>query len=293
MNQRWLIINADDFGDRESVNRAVMELFSQGRVTSCSLLAVGATAAEAAALAARQRLSVGVHWTLHSDWPQQPWRGAAPRERSASLWAQDGLRADAGALRKAARSADVTNELTAQARFLLDRGCAIDHADSHGGTLYGANGRLFFLNAFRLCRRLGLPFRFPLRGDFLRRQFGEGYNPALGAAHRAIAAMGRLHGVALPDDMLTNPFPAERCGGYEGLRDYYLRGLRALKPGVTELFLHPALEDPQALAWSAQWHKRLWEMRFLQSGEFARALEQEGFLLTSWRDAPLRGRRGP
>jgi predicted glycoside hydrolase/deacetylase ChbG (UPF0249 family) len=73
---------------------------------------------------------------------------------------------------KQAKRRDITRELEAQYLRLLDMGCVPDHADSHAGTLYGTNGRLFFLNAYALCKKYGLPFRFATEDSFLTRQFG-------------------------------------------------------------------------------------------------------------------------
>ncbi len=60
---RHLIINADDFGATEGINRAVAECHRAGTVTSASLMAVGDAAVHAAALARElPDLSVGLHW---------------------------------------------------------------------------------------------------------------------------------------------------------------------------------------------------------------------------------------
>ena len=57
-----LIINADDFGLCEEVNRGVVEAFDHGLVTSASLLPTGEAFEEAVALAqARPDLDLGVH----------------------------------------------------------------------------------------------------------------------------------------------------------------------------------------------------------------------------------------
>jgi chitin disaccharide deacetylase len=60
---RHLIINADDFGATEGINRAVGDCHLAGTVTSASLMVDGAAAAHAAALARElPGLSVGLHW---------------------------------------------------------------------------------------------------------------------------------------------------------------------------------------------------------------------------------------
>ena len=60
---RHLIVNADDFGVSEGINRGIVESHVRGIVTSASLMVDGAAAGEAAALAREHpKLSVGLHW---------------------------------------------------------------------------------------------------------------------------------------------------------------------------------------------------------------------------------------
>ena len=58
-----LIVNADDFGASEGVNRGIVECHVDGVVTSASLMVDGGAAREAAAAAREHpRLSVGLHF---------------------------------------------------------------------------------------------------------------------------------------------------------------------------------------------------------------------------------------
>lgn len=63
-----LIVNADDFGASEGINRGIIEAHTAGIVTSASLMVTSAAAAEAAALAREHdELSVGLHWDLDGE----------------------------------------------------------------------------------------------------------------------------------------------------------------------------------------------------------------------------------
>jgi chitin disaccharide deacetylase len=290
LTERFLIINADDFGLCSSVNEAIGQLYAQKRITSASMLASSSCAADAAAYALETGLPVGIHWTLYSEWQEEPFAGAASAEAVPSLLVRGLLPADGGRQAKKAQSGDVTRELDAQASSLMQRGIPIDHADSHGGTLYGTNGRLFFLNAFRMCRKYRLPFRFPRSGIFLKRQLGAEPSNAIRAAHRAVVTLADLYQVLLPDDMLTNPYPVKQIGSYEDLREYYLREIKELKSGVTELFLHPSMPDPKLYKRTPEWQKREWEYRLLVEPEFHELIKAESIRLISWKDAPLKGR---
>jgi chitin disaccharide deacetylase len=68
LRRGWLIVNADDFGRSEAINRGVAKAFEEGIVTSASLMVRWPAAAEAAAYAREhQALSVGLHFDL-SEW---------------------------------------------------------------------------------------------------------------------------------------------------------------------------------------------------------------------------------
>ena len=66
--RRYLIVNADDFGLSEGVNRGIIRAHEHGIVTSTSLMVRYPAAAEAARYAlAHPRLSVGLHLDL-AEW---------------------------------------------------------------------------------------------------------------------------------------------------------------------------------------------------------------------------------
>ena len=280
MAERLLIINADDFGMSESTNEAIIGLFEGEKIGSAGILAPAPFAAQAAAVSGQRGYSVGVHWTITSEWAAWPWKpcGDAP-----TLLEDGFLTADK---KKAARakSRDVTKELEGQYQRLLDLGCTPDHADSHAGTLYGTNGRLFFLNAYALCRKYKLPFRFATEDSFLDRQFGDP-SPVLKLASRAIGGMGKIRGVKLLSDFYSDPRPVERIGGLPDLKAYYESQLSTLRGDICEVFMHPCLPDEELLSRSPQWQKRVWEYEYLKSGDLLLAAREAGFKVVSWREA--------
>ena len=68
-----LIVNADDFGLTEGVNRAIAELHAAGLVTSATLMARAGATDEAIKIArATPALSVGCHIVLVDGAPALP-----------------------------------------------------------------------------------------------------------------------------------------------------------------------------------------------------------------------------
>ena len=78
---RYLIVNADDFGYTEGVNRGILDAHDEGIVTSASLMVERPAAAEAAAHAReRPGFGVGLHVELRS-WRASRFRGEDPPGR--------------------------------------------------------------------------------------------------------------------------------------------------------------------------------------------------------------------
>lgn len=133
---RRLIVNADDFGLTEGVNRGIREGHESGIVTSATLMACGKRFEEATSLAkALPRLAIGCHVVLIDGQPM-----ANPSEIQSLLMTgsasfQDKL------MRFAARAAsgrlDVSQielEIGAQIGKLQAAGVAVSHLDSHKHT---------------------------------------------------------------------------------------------------------------------------------------------------------------
>ena len=127
-----LIVNADDLGWTEGVNRGILDAFRRGIVTSTTVLANGTAFAEAVKTAkSAPRLGVGVHLNLSDGAP------VADRESVTSLLDDDGQFADGpeNLLWKRARRGLILNEVEeewdAQIQKVRDAGIRPTHLDGH------------------------------------------------------------------------------------------------------------------------------------------------------------------
>lgn len=284
-SERYLILNADDFGVQVATNKAVVELFEKKMISSASLLTVAQDSKDAAKLAAANKLPVGVHLAINSDDKEKRWQS---NSEAKSLIDDKGLLYDTKMLALKAKSKDVTLELEAQYRFMVENDCVPDHADNHSGTLYGINGRLFFINAFRFCKKHSLPFRFPKSPAFLERQLGRKVPAVLVFAHRMIVNTAKRYDICMPDDIVSNPYSIKKIKTYDVLRDYYIKQIKNMAPGITEVFLHPSY--PIGLSSSGtdnEWLKREFELKLLQSGDLLQVAAEEKIQVCSWGNAPF------
>jgi chitin disaccharide deacetylase len=131
-----LIINADDFGLTQGVNRAIGELHRAGVLTSATLMATGAAFDDAVAIAhANPALGVGCHILLTDGVP------ASPPETIPTLLGPDGktfrpsfLDFLKALLRGKISEQEIEREALAQIQKLQRAGINITHIDSHKHT---------------------------------------------------------------------------------------------------------------------------------------------------------------
>ena len=273
---KYLIINADDLGYNPEQTKAITELYAEGLITSTGVLTVAGDAESAAETAASRNIPVGVHLTINSDSEENRWQSLSGGK---SLSDERGLYADTMKLALRSRRREVARELEAQYRFLTDRGCTVDHADNHCGTLYGINGRRFYIEAYEFCAAHSLPYRFPKTPYFLERQLGRSIPKPVIALQRHIVKEGEKRGVRMLDDLVSNPYSMDKIKSYDELREYYLRAVDNCIDGVTEMFLHPAYP----VEGDREWEKRVMELELLKSGDILQRAEDNGVEVVSWK----------
>ncbi|HEY3302555.1 MAG TPA: ChbG/HpnK family deacetylase [Candidatus Binatia bacterium] len=181
--RKYLIVNADDFGQSPGVNRGIIEARKRGIVTSASLMTRWSAAAEAAAYArAHSALSLGLHVDL-GEWAYRqgtwlPLYEVVPVEDGAAI------------------KTEVAKQLAAFRRLV---GKHPTHIDSHQHVHQREPARSVLID---IARKLGVPLRHVSPsvhycGDFYG-QTAEG-DPLPGA----ITVEGLLKIIAALPDGLT------------------------------------------------------------------------------------------
>lgn len=272
---KYLIINADDFGYNEQQNSAIIELLNNGLITSTSLLTVALKAKDAVDFSKKNNVDVGVHLTINSDDENKKWQSLSNVKSF-----KDGLPHSQKDLIFKTTRKDVRKELEEQYRFITDNGGTVDHADNHCGTLYGINGRRFYIDAFDFCAEHKLPYRFPKTTGFLERQLGRSIPEIIKKYQQMIVRAGEKRGVKMLDDLVSNPWSMSRIGDFNTLEKYYLDAVDNCIDGVTEMFLHPALPTHTN---NTEWQKRVFEYEILKSGCLLERAKQKGVTVVSWK----------
>ncbi|TWU12626.1 hypothetical protein CA54_14500 [Symmachiella macrocystis] len=129
---KQLIINADDLGICESANHAIQRSFTDGVLTSASLMAIGPAFDHAVATVVNPfpDLGIGLHVCLTSG------RCLTPPNKIGQLADENGrLRVGFAGLCRLAMTNDgriqIERELDAQFQHIVDAGLVIDHVNSH------------------------------------------------------------------------------------------------------------------------------------------------------------------
>ena len=152
MQNKLIIINADDFGLSDSVNNAVAEAFKKGLISDTTMLANGSAFNPAVALANERGFAdkVGIHFNLTEGEP------LTDEIKHCPAFCENGLfhnRINRLKPLNSAEKAAVYKELTAQAKKVKTAGLSIDHADSH----HHIHTAVFIAPiVFRICREYGI-----------------------------------------------------------------------------------------------------------------------------------------
>lgn len=249
-DDRVVIVNCDDLGSSQAANDAIRTSMREGSASSATLMVPCPWAADAAA--DPPGVDVGVHLTLNSEWDRYRW-GSVTGGRS--------LCDDEGRLPRTTEQVweqvdvdEARAELRAQIDQAIRWGVDVTHLDSHMGTVQ-IEPRLF-----DVYLDLAVEHRVPMRLS------GRSSERAIGFEFRDRV---EARGVLAPDHLVGAEVLARAAD---------------LRPGVTELFLHPATDGPELRALAPDWERRVEDAAILApGGPLAATLERAGAHLISYR----------
>jgi hopanoid biosynthesis associated protein HpnK len=240
---RRLIVNADDFGASESINRAVIQAHAQGVLTSASLMVNGAAFKEAVDLArSHPTLGVGLHLTLCCGSSSLPAAEIPALVNSRHQFTNSPVLAGIKYFFSPAARRQLEKEISAQLQTFAATGLPMDHLNGHlhfhlhpvvfsivQKQLEGMN-----ISAMRLTYdppRIDIPLG---QGRWFYRLSHAFIFAAL--SHR-VATVFRERGIRHTDavfGLLENARVSE---------SYILNLLKVLPSGDSELYSHPSLHE--------------------------------------------------
>jgi predicted glycoside hydrolase/deacetylase ChbG (UPF0249 family) len=259
VSPKTIIVNADDFGDSEEVNSAVIEAYKRGILRFASLMVLRPAAAQAARLAKEEPgLGVGLHLELCADEPEKAGlRYFFDRRARASL----------------------EHEIRSQFEKLIQLGIHPTHVDGHINIhvhpvifpILCRVAREYSVGRIRLpSSELGVSLDYPADADpILPRMI-------LAATFTSLRACLRPYARGM---MVPRTWGLLRSGRMT--EDYVLWLLSRLPEGTTEIYFHPssnpasqAPEDRPTLS-----HQTITELKTLTSPRVQQALRDHNITL--------------
>jgi hopanoid biosynthesis associated protein HpnK len=268
---RGLIITADDFGMALAVNEAVEKAHRDGVLSAASLMVCAPASADAVERAKRlAELRVGLHLVLVDGVPALP-ASEVPHlvDRNGRFHA-DMIVAGATMFFHSAARCELAAEIEAQFRAFQATGLRLDHVNAHKHFHLHPTiaGLILKLGARYGVRAIRVPIEPVPTLRAVETEASVRPDRLLGAWARLGRARVRRAGMLAPDQVYglrwSGHMHAERL---EGL-------IRALPPGLSEIYLHPATDG--GFEGAAPGYSYGAELAALLSPRVARALSQSG-----------------
>lgn len=278
---KGLIVNADDFGLHQEINKGIIKGYQEGFITSTSLMCSAPAFDDAVALARQNPgLGIGIHLTLVGSVPS-----VLPKEKISSLVDDTGLFPENYVVfakkfyTGQVKMVQLELELRAQIEKALATGLTITHVDSHQHThvLPGMIGLVV-----KLCNEYQIKnIRIPQEDYFFSGGFAGGLGRKVGRAGLSfcacLAAMkAKSAGLKYPDSffgMLAGGNLNERLVG---------NIINTLPEGVSEIMTHPGLDKQELdkhFTWNYHWED---ELNAFLSAKNKTLLEQQQVVLMNF-----------
>jgi predicted glycoside hydrolase/deacetylase ChbG (UPF0249 family) len=288
---RVIILHMDDAGMSLSSNRAVEKVFENGVANSTSVMMPCPWVPQIVRyINAHPGTDAGLHLTLTSEWKDYRW---GPLAGAASV---PGLTDSTGSLWQSVpqvvshSSADeVDKEIRAQLSRAEKMGFHPTHLDSHMGTLFATPA--FLQKYIQLGIEKQIPVMFPGgKAGYIQKQMH-----LVPEQVKYFQQMGKTiwnAGLPVLDDLHNSSYdwnvPAGVAKNDAELTkwrvDLYEKTMKELKPGVTMVIMH--CTDPSDLfsAITDSGDKRKSDMLAMLDPGFKKFLEDQHFILTTWKE---------
>jgi chitin disaccharide deacetylase len=267
-DSKLLIVHADDLAVAHSVDSASFDALDKDAVTSASIMVPCPWITEVATYAkAHPDADLGLHLTLTSEWTTYRWGSVEPSDKVSSLLDPAGtFWSDTGQVATNAKPQQAEREIRAQIDRAIALGIHPTHLDSHMGSLFSTPE--LFATFSRVAHDYHLPF----------------------LAVRVTDERAKLLSLLTDKDIVLDALVMAGPDVHrEQWKDFYLKAIKELKPGLTEMIVHLGHDDAELQAvtvdhpdYGSAWRQRDYD--FVTSPAFKKALRDNHIILIKWKD---------
>ena len=234
-----IIVNADDFGRHELINRAVERAFNAGCLKSATLMAGGIAFDDAVKLTKKiSSLGVGIHFTLANGNPVLPPKEIPSLVTEEGIFHGDYIKFLKRYLSGKISLSEVRSELAAQLEKILNAGLTLTHFDSHQH-LHHIPGIIEItldlatsagINSMRVADTKLFDGELDSMGKLLGRL-------GLGSLAKLSAYLAHKKNFATPEHF------AGIVAGESVSENFLVKLIENMREGTTEVMLHPGTDN--------------------------------------------------
>jgi predicted glycoside hydrolase/deacetylase ChbG (UPF0249 family) len=280
-----VIFHVDDAGMSHNSNMGAIKAIEDGVATSMSIMMPCPWVPEMSAyLKEHPQVDAGIHLTLTAEWKKYRWGPVAGKPAVPGLVDSEGcLWHGVGEVVSNASPDEVEAEMRAQIDKALAMGIKPTHLDSHMGTCFHP----LFLERYV---KVGIEKQIPIlmMGGHMQHISASAEAAALKPLVYLIANRVWQAGLPVIDDLVTSPTSADT---YEGRKEQLIKLLREMKPGITEIIVHCTVQTEVFSHISGSGPTREAETRLMTDPDVKKFIENEGIILTTWRELHERRQR--
>ncbi len=304
---RLLILHIDDAGMSYDSNLGTQRALTEGVANSVSvMMPCPWVPAFVKWLKENPEVDAGLHLTLTSEWDGYRWGPLAGRPTTPGLVDKEGaMWGNVADVVKHASPFEVETEIQAQVDRARTMGFEPTHLDSHMGTLFATPE--FLERYIKVGIRTSIPVMLPGgHNTLLQEQYREGTYAQVEQQNK-----GRKEGEKIDPEATWQTVKEARFGAIQQLADMtwngglpvlddlhntsygwkstdkvaeYVEAIKSLKPGVTMMIMHCTQPTEVFEHFSGSGDTRLGDLNAMLAPEVRKALEDEGIILTTWRE---------
>lgn len=286
--KKVVILHVDDVGMSFDSNKGAVNAMTKGVANSCSVMMPCAwVPGFVHFLKQHPETDAGLHLTLTAEWKDYRWVPLSGQPKVPGLTDTEGaLWPSVAEVIEHATADEVETEIRAQIERALKMGFTPTHLDSHMGTLFATPE---FMQRYL---KVGIEYKIPV-------MFPGGHNTLIAkqtkldmAEVRGVGKMLWRAGLPVLDDLHNESYAWTMSIGTKATKqaiqkektNYYIKALASLKPGITMVIMHCTHPTEVFSHISNSGLTREGDMLAMMSPALKKYIQDEGIILTTWRE---------